>query len=102
MEVYKKLKAFGIRPYWPIHHGTTLSLYYRDPDGNRMEFQVDHGTVEEAIAFMASEKFAANPIGIAFDPDALLAKYEAGATEAELMMIPTGEPSPIHADHGLT
>lgn len=102
MEVYKKLKAAGIRPYWPIHHGTTLSLYYRDPDGNRMEFQVDHGTVEEAIAFMASETFAANPIGVAFDPDALLAQYEAGATEAQLMMIPTGEPSPIHADHGLT
>ena len=100
MALYKKLKAAGMTPYWPIHHGTTLSLYYRDPDGNRMEFQVDHGTVEEATAFMASRAFAANPIGVVYDPDALLAKYEAGASEAELMTMPTGEPAPIPAEHG--
>lgn len=102
MEIYKKLKAAGIEPYWPIHHGTTLSLYYRDPDGNRMEFQVDHGTVEQATAFMASDIFAANPIGVVYDPEALLAKYEAGAAEEELMMLPTGPASPIPAEHGIT
>lgn len=100
MELYKKLKVANIKPYWPIHHGTTLSLYYRDPDGNRMEFQVDHGTVEEATAYMASAAFAANPIGVPYDPDALLAKYEAVASEAELMKMPQGAPSAIPADHG--
>jgi catechol-2,3-dioxygenase len=102
MELYKKLKSAGITPYWPIHHGTTLSLYYRDPDGNRMEFQVDHGTLADAIAFMSSEAFAANPVGVVYDPDALLAKYEAGASEAELMALPQGDPSPIPVAHGLT
>lgn len=101
MEIYKKLRAVGIKPYWPIHHGTTLSLYYRDPDGNRMEFLVDHGTVAEATAFMASDSFAANPIGVAYDPDELLAQYEAGASEAQLMRIPHGQPSLIPAEHGL-
>src|SRR5262245_41908903 len=38
---YERLKQLGITPYWPIHHGVTVSLYYRDPDGNRSEFQVD-------------------------------------------------------------
>ena len=101
LTLYKRLKADGIEPYWPIHHGTTLSLYYRDPDGNRMEFQVDHGTVEEARAFMAGDQFAANPIGVVFDPDALLARFEQGASEAELMAIPQGEPSGIPAAHGM-
>jgi catechol-2,3-dioxygenase len=101
METYKRLKAAGITPYWPIHHGTTLSLYYADPDGNRMEFQVDHGTVEDAVAYMKSAAFTANPIGIAYDPDALLARYEAGASEAELMAIPDGPPSGIPVEHGM-
>src|SRR3954454_2017612 len=52
MDTYVRLKRAGITPYWPVHHGTTLSVYYADPDGNRMEFQVDCGTVEEATALM--------------------------------------------------
>src|SRR5262249_8788593 len=40
-DTYKRLKGAGITPYRPIRHGPTLSLYYRDPDGNRLEFQVD-------------------------------------------------------------
>lgn len=102
MDVYKRLKAEGIAPYWPIHHGTTLSLYYADPDGNRMEFQVDHGTVADAVAYMKSEAFGANPIGIVYDPDELLALYESGASEAELMRIPDGPPSDIPLEHGMT
>ena len=48
LDTYRRLKAKGIVPYWPIHHGFTVSLYYRDPDGNRMEFQVDTCTAAEA------------------------------------------------------
>ncbi len=40
LATYERLKAHGILPFWPINHGPTISLYYRDPDGNRMEFQV--------------------------------------------------------------
>jgi catechol 2,3-dioxygenase-like lactoylglutathione lyase family enzyme len=40
LDTYARLKRQGIEPYWPIRHGPTLSLYYKDPDGNRMEFQV--------------------------------------------------------------
>ena len=32
LETYERLKALGIRPYWEIHHGITLSAYYQDPD----------------------------------------------------------------------
>ena len=102
MQTYARLKAAGILPYWPVHHGTTLSLYYRDPDGNRMEFQVDCGTVQEANAFMASEAFSANPIGIEYDPDRLLAEYESGVDVNVLVQRRDGPPSPIPAEHGMT
>lgn len=99
LETYARLKAAGITPYWPVHHGTTLSMYYRDPDGNRMELQVDCGTIEEANAFMTSETFIANPVGVAFDPEDLLARYRNGAASEELTALPDGPASPIPEAH---
>jgi catechol-2,3-dioxygenase len=101
LETYARLKESGITPYWPIHHGVTLSLYYQDPDGNRMEFQVDCLTVEEANAFMLSEAFAANPIGVAIDPEALLAKYRSGVSMEQLMARPDGPMMAVPREHGL-
>ena len=101
LDNYVRLRDQGIRPFFCVNHGPTTSMYYRDPDGNRMEFQVDVGTVADATAFMASEAFAANPIGVAYDPEDLLARYRAGADEAELLRRPDGPPSPIPAAHGL-
>src|SRR5262245_55205550 len=64
LETYERLKEMDITPCWRIHHGITLSFYYKDPDGNRMEFQVDTCSVHEANAYMLTEAFAANPIGV--------------------------------------
>jgi hypothetical protein len=50
-------------PYRPIRHGPTLSLYYRDPDGNQLEFQIDLLAPEAANDFLRGEAFKANPIG---------------------------------------
>lgn len=101
LATYERLKQTGITPYWPIHHGMTLSLYYRDPDGNRMEFQVDCCTVEEANAYMLSDAFAANPIGVEIDPEALLAQYRSGIPAEHLLIKPEGPISPIPRQHGL-
>jgi hypothetical protein len=76
-------------------------LYYQDPDGNRMEFQVDACTVEEANAYMRSAAFAANPIGVAIDPEALLAQYRRGVPVEQLLRMPEGPMSPIPPEHGL-
>lgn len=85
-ENYAQLKDRGIKPYWCIHHGVTLSMYYADPDGNQMEFQVDAcPTAEEANAYMDSEHFAANPIGVEYDPDEWLAKLRAGTPGKDLL-----------------
>lgn len=102
MKTYARLKAVGILPYWPVHHGIALSLYYRDPDGNRMEFQVDCGTAAEANAFMASEAFSENPIGIEYDPELMLEQFERGIDVGVLAQRPNGPPSPIPPEHGMS
>lgn len=101
LHTYKRLKARGILPYWSIHHGITLSNYYQDPDGNRMEFQVDAMSLDEANAYMANPAFAMNPIGVAVDMDDLLARYEEGADEAALLAMPEGTMSAVPLEHGL-
>ena len=83
--LYKRLKADGILPYRPIRHGPTLSLYYRDPDGNQLEFQIDLLEPDEANAFLRGAAFSANPIGEPFDPEVLVARVDAGASAGDLI-----------------
>lgn len=100
---YERLRELGIKPYWRVHHGLTLSVYYQDPDGNRMEFQVDCcANAEEAHAYMHSDAFAANPIGVEIDPDALLEKYNRGVPIETLLARPEGPASEIPREHGLS
>jgi catechol-2,3-dioxygenase len=102
LENYARLKEAGIMPYWRVHHGMTLSVYYRDPDGNRMEFQVDcWANADQAHAFMHSEAFAANPAGVEIDADVLLEQYRNGATAEQLLAKPIGPPTQIPPEHGL-
>jgi len=102
LETYDRLKQSGIVPYWRIHHGVTLSFYYLDPDGNRMEFQVDcFDDASQANAFMHSETFAKNPAGVEIDADGLLEQYRNGVEVETLMMRPDGPASPIPHEHGL-
>jgi len=94
---YEQLKASGITPYWCVHHGMTISMYYADPDGNQMEFQVDtFGSSEEANAFMCGPINAANPIGVEYDPEDWLAQMRAGAPLSDFLVRRVHEPmSPI-------
>lgn len=76
---YARLKGHGIEPVWPINHGGTLSFYYRDPDKNIIELQIDaFPTREETDAFLTDGRFAINPIGIDVDPEELLRRHRAG------------------------
>jgi catechol 2,3-dioxygenase-like lactoylglutathione lyase family enzyme len=96
-ENYVQLKAQGITPYWCVHHGLTVSMYYADPDHNQMEFQVDaFDSSEAATAFMRGPINAANPIGTEFDPEDWLAQLRAGAPALDLLVRRVHEPmSPI-------
>lgn len=72
-------------PAWCVNHGPTTSIYYSDPDGNRLETQVDNfDTVEEANDFMTSKYFTENPIGTDFEPDDLMKRIESGESEQSI------------------
>ena len=85
---YRRLKADGIVPVRTINHGPTVSMYYKDPDGNQVELQVDAFDKAGAASYFSSEPFAKNPIGVLFDADRMAADYEAGVPEAELLRRP--------------
>lgn len=70
-----------------VNHGMTLSAYYRDPDGNQVEFQVDLCSLAEADEFMRSPAFAANPIGVNVDFADLMERRAAGEPDASLTVL---------------
>jgi hypothetical protein len=84
LENYVRLKRLGILPVWSINHGPTISLYYEDPDGVRLEFQVENFDAENTAAFFFTEEFAENPIGVNIDPDYLLSQLRNGVPHEEL------------------
>jgi len=95
VELYKRLKQQGVLPVRPIRHGLTLSMYYADPDGNLMEFQIDVLDPDAANAFMAGPAFEANPVGEPFDPDELVARYEAGTSLDDVVFRSDQTPVPL-------
>ena len=85
---YRRLKTLGVEPYWTINHGPTISLYYRDPDGNRIELQYDvFSTADDANRFIANH-YGENFMGIIFDPEEMIRQYEAGLSLQEIVARP--------------
>ena len=92
LSTYTRLKSVGIEPYRAINHGPTVSFYYADPEGNQIELQVDSFPDPQATnAWLRSDAFRRNPIGIEFDAEEMLQKLEAGVPEVELMRRPDSQ-----------
>ncbi|MEU1550642.1 VOC family protein [Nocardia sp. NPDC005745] len=86
LTTWEQLKEIGIKPVWAINHGPTTSLYYEDPDGIRLEFQVENfPTARDTADFFGSEQFADNPIGVNVDPGYLLEQLRAGVRVSALL-----------------
>jgi catechol 2,3-dioxygenase len=97
MASYERLRAEGVSPAFCLDHGMTISLYYRDPDGNFVELQSDvFGDWARSTEWMRTHPdFAANPIGIFFEADKVNAAHRAGEDFAALQKrIRAGEFSP--------
>ena len=90
VHTYERLKELDITPEFTINHGPTTSMYYFDPDKNQVELQVDNVPEEKFAEYFENGEFAANPIGITYDPDDLAARYHAGVPEEELLKRPDG------------
>jgi catechol-2,3-dioxygenase len=102
LDTYERLRDSGVTPYWCVHHGVSASMYYKDPDGNQMEFQIDcFESGEEAVRFMQGPEFEANPVGVEYDPEDWLTRIRAGAVASELLTLQGSEPvSPIRGAVG--
>jgi catechol-2,3-dioxygenase len=99
LEHYAALKEAGILPYWCVHHGLTISMYYADPDGNQMEFQVDAYPTPEALnAYLTGPRFGKNPVGVEFDPDVWVARLRSGTPSSAMLVREADAPvSPIRS-----
>ncbi len=89
LATFKRLRAQGITPYWCINHGPNVSFYYRDPDGNQVELTIDVFDSPAALdEWFNGSDFGINPIGVRFDADELIRRFEAGESEAALTVRP--------------
>lgn len=71
-------------------------MYYKDPDGNMIETQVDNfETNEETNAFMTSNEYLTNPIGVDFDPEDMIRRIESGESTQSLVKRPASGPRGI-------
>ncbi len=53
-DVYQELKASGANLDRNTDHGMTSSIYFFDPDGNRIEFFCNNTEAEEGLAMMGA------------------------------------------------
>jgi catechol-2,3-dioxygenase len=91
---HRRLAEAGIEPVWCINHGPTTSMYYEDPDGNRIELQVDNfATNRELVDWLRGGEFDKNPIGVEFDP-VVLERLAAAGTPVEVLVRPGSAPPP--------
>jgi len=87
MDNYERLKDSGIAPFWAVNHGPTTSLYYQDPDGNRVELNYDNLTDPKEIEDFFATRYPTNPIGVEFDVDDLLRRLRSGEAADQLVKI---------------
>jgi len=83
---YVRLREQEIEPDICLDHGMTLSYYYKDPDGNHVELQIDDfGDWAASKAWMrTSAEFKANPIGVVVDPERVAELVAAGDDLTEI------------------
>jgi catechol-2,3-dioxygenase len=82
---YRQRKQKDSSPIWPVNHGPTTSIYYKDPDGNMIETQVDNfENPDDATDFMKSKFFSENPIGTDFDPEDHIMRLSNEEKESDL------------------
>jgi catechol-2,3-dioxygenase len=89
LATYRRLKRDGIEPFWTINHGPTISMYYRDPDGTKVELQYDVFPDPAGVeAFFASGAYDENFMGIIFDPERMIEDFEAGRPISDIVERP--------------
>jgi catechol 2,3-dioxygenase len=80
MSSFDRLRKAGVEPAFCLEHGLTISLYYKDPEGNFVELQSDNFSDWSLSGewMRTSPEFAANPIGVFFDPARVYDAHKSG------------------------
>lgn len=87
-DTYTELKALGHEPVEASNHGIATSLYYSDPDGNRVELSGMNFPDEAGMrAYMQTERFRTNPDGEPIDPEDVLRRHQAGTPFEQLLRL---------------
>jgi len=86
MRVYQRLKHKGLLPFRAMNHGPNTSFYYRDPDTNTLELQIDNygPDLRKGLEALQALQTSSNPFGVMVNPETFLAAWQAGATLTEL------------------
>jgi catechol 2,3-dioxygenase len=86
MSSFDRMRKANIEPAFCLDHGLTISLYYKDPEGNYIELQSDNfSDWKKSTEFIrTSADFAANPIGTFFDPALVFEANKTGIEFKEL------------------
>lgn len=86
---YRSLRRHGIVPARASNHGLITSLYYDDPDGNRIELYADNFASTDALnRWLATGAFDRDPIGCEIDFEPLATRLEAGVPATALFAPP--------------
>ena len=61
-DLYQDMKGKGVEIDFTTDHGLSQSVYFFDPDGNRLEIYCETMTVEEGVDFMKAGKAGRAPL----------------------------------------
>jgi len=87
-EAYRQLSELGYKPIEAANHGLATSLYYSDPDGNRVELSGMNFPDEAGMrAYMQTDTFKRNPDGFPIDPDEFDRRHREGTPFATLVRL---------------
>ncbi len=106
MATYDRLRKAGVEPAFCLDHGMTMSMYYKDPEGNFDELQSDSFSDWNLSSewMRTSPDFEADPIGTFFDPARVYEKFKSGADFKALQKSIRGGaylPDPVPSSIGL-
>ena len=79
---YLRLKSLGILPLWAADHGLGVSLYYQDPDQNRVE--INASNYNDAWTATEHLRVSGGMMMAHVDPEKMVAARKAGASPWEL------------------
>ncbi|TDZ32393.1 Biphenyl-2,3-diol 1,2-dioxygenase 2 [Colletotrichum spinosum] len=82
--IYRAGREAGIMPKFCLNHGVSTSLYYSDPDGNKIEMLIEAYDNADEVQKHMKNLDPANVKAVRLDPEELLRRVDAGESNESL------------------